>query len=806
MSTRTYSEVKKSIDALPDLQKRVAYDLIATKKFNLSNPKDVAALQTAIFISKIETNFPYSSAYTSTGGGGNNMLGPWQFNRAYTGNLSKDQQLKKISDIVLGNSLTPSAKGRFDPNITAKYLQNAKTAYDILRAIIAGGLGPIDFEPLGNPSDVNARTDLTFINNLLKLGAVQNKDASPASTTVTSTPIPGIVPLVTSTEREKPNTNAFINPETGKLYDNLSPEVVDNLSGDLNNQIDALQKLPYDSLTPGQKEELNGALATRKELLDAATGGKADQLTACVARGNPSDSWTIKDTPDCEQFNKSVTYKNFVRLASEEQSLPDPCGKSTISKINAALRKFFTLLKGIKKYADLYINGAINKMTDIMNLIRDTASIIGGVLKTLIQRIRNFILNKIRKAIESVISSILNNLAKVLKDVLLQEIVQVIMCKFDDIIKGLTKFVTDFLFALIGNVVNAGFCAAEQFANALINNLAASIDNAIGPVLDSISDVLGGIGKIAGSVFQAIDFILGFESFLCAEPNCPEIKNFKASPWAGPSKTEIDAFSNFKVPTAGGIVGQVDSWVGGLSIFGSKIGDNQEALPSSITCNTGAFRCGPPNVQFFGGGGVGAVGNAVVNNIGQVIGVNLSFGGTGYKTPPFVTFQDSCENGEYASAYTDINDAGEVTRVIMVNIGKGYLDAPNGSDEFGTPINIPPAETKVKTFVACVDSFKVLGTGIGYSVEDSVTITPDAPGLIVRITMNEEGQIIALNIISPSCGLTEVPKVTINSATGAGADIQPILKFYTLDAYNELRDNNYKSQELVQVIDCVYPR
>jgi hypothetical protein len=152
------------------------------------------------------------------------------------------------------------------------------------------------------------------------------------------------------------------------------------------------------------------------------------------------------------------------------------------------------------------------------------------------------------------------------------------------------------------------------------------------------------------------------------------------------------------------------------------------------------------------------------------------------------------------------DDAGEVTRVVMVNNGSGYLDAPNGLDEFGTSTTITPTETKVKTFVACVDSFKVLNTGIGYSVEDTVTITPDAPGLNVRITINEEGQIIALNIISPSCGLTEVPRVAINSATGAGADIQPILKFFTLDAYNELQDNNYKSQELFQVIDCVYPR
>jgi len=609
------------------------------------------------------------------------------------------------------------------------------------------------------------------------------------------------VPTVNSTQAELPNTNAFINPSTGKLYDNLTPEVVDNLSGALNNQIDALQQLPYDSLTPEQKEELNQALATREALLGAV--GKS---TGCIVRERSAGSWTIKDTPECEQFNKSVTYKNLVRLADKEQSLPDPCGKSTVSKINVALRNFFTALKGFKKYADLYLNGAINKITDITNLIRNTASIIGGVLKTLVQRIRNFILNKIRKAIEKVIDYILTNLAKVLKDVLLQEIVQVIMCKFDDIIKGLTKLVTDFLFGLIGNVINAGFCAAEQFTNALINNLAASIDNTIGPVLDSISDVLGGIGKIAGSVFQAIDFILGFESFLCAEPNCPEIKSFKASPWAGPSKTQIDAFNNFKVPTGDEVVGQVDSWFSGLSVFGSKIGDNQEALPSSITCNTGAFRCGPPNVQFFGGGGIGAVGDAVVNTIGQVVGVNLKFGGTGYTTPPFVTFQDTCENGNYASGYTEINDDGEVTRVVMVNNGNGYLDAPNGLDEFGTPVTIPPAENKVKTFVSCIDSFKVLNTGIGYSVEDSVTITPDAPGLNVRITMNEEGQIIALNIISPSCGLTEVPKVTINSATGVGADIQPILKFYTLDEYTELQDNNYKSQELVQVIDCVYPR
>ena len=682
--------------------------------------------------------------------------------------------------------------------------------------------------PSANPSKtIKIDPSILSVSQFKTIYAQQQNKQIPAENRATALPTPAstTVPLVTGTLPEQ--ENKFLD-KNGKLI--LPPQEIENLSGALKNRIEALQQLPYDNLTPAQKEELNQALATREALIKAV-----EKSTACIVRDRSAGSWTIKNTPDCEQFTNSALYKKFRELTSEELSLPDPCGKSTVSRMNVTLQNFFNKLKLFKKIGELYVNGAINKMAEITNLIRSTSSIIAGILKTLVQRIRNFILNQIRKRIEQVVDYIFTNLAKVLKDVLLQEIVQVIMCKFDDIIKGLSKLVSDFLFGLIGNVVNAGFCAAEQFANALINNLAASIDQTLGPVLDKISDVLGGIGKIAGSVFQAIDFILGFESFLCAEPNCPKIKSFEASPWANAKKDQIDKFENLKVPTAGGIVGSADTWFSGLSIFGSKIGDNQEALPSSITCNTDAFKCGPPNIDFFGGGGAGAVGDAVVNTIGQVVGVNLKFGGSGYKNPPFVTFRDSCENGNFASGYTEINDAGEVTRVIMVNNGSGYLDAPNGLDEFGvptnittptntttpvnttptntttpvnttTPTNVPSAENKVKSFVACIDDFKILSTGIGYSVEDTVTITPDAPGLNVRITMNEDGQIIALNIITPSCGLTEVPKVTINSDTGAGADIQPILKFYTLDAYNELEDNNYKSQELVQVIDCVYPR
>ena len=86
-------------------------------------------------------------------------------------------------------------------------------------------------------------------------------------------------------------------------------------------------------------------------------------------------------------------------------------------------------------------------------------------------------------------------MAKQWKSTIVGQIINNILCVFKDIIAGLVATVQDFLFELVGKVVNIPFCAAEQFANSLINNIAATIDNALGPVLDQINNLLGGIGK-----------------------------------------------------------------------------------------------------------------------------------------------------------------------------------------------------------------------------------------------------------------------------------------------------------------------
>ena len=568
----------------------------------------------------------------------------------------------------------------------------------------------------------------------------------------------------------------------------------------------------------------------------------------------------LKDTPKQEKGVSSAAHAAAVAAAKKERPLPDPCGKSEMGKINIALHNFMTALKGIKQYGELYVMGTINKLQNLTTLIRNTSKIVGAVLKILVNRLRDFLIDKIHTAISKLIDKLLPQIAKSIKNTIIQVVVDNIFCAFKDIIKNLANLAVDFLKEMVEKVINVPFCAAQQFTNALVNNVAALVDTAVGPILEQINDVLGGVGKIVGSVFQALDFILGFESFLCAAPNCPEITKFKASPWGGPSKSQVDAFDDFlaplggrQTPTADSIIADATKFIDGIEIFkgndetfgSGRLGDSAGAAGQSLNtaCKelTRASRCGPPKVELFGGGGAGAVGELVLDNIGRTVGVNLLNRGKGYTRPPFVSFVDSCEDN-YLSGYCTITTTGHVDRVVIrnpviitPNDGRDEFDPPpDGPDDLTTPINIgtpvtpdvpptggpddgtggpgglppggglpddgtggtgiPPIGPGTgiggdsrygRDYVVCLYGFEVLDTGIGYTVNDSITITPNIPNLVASVQMTENGQIIAVNIGDPICGIPGYPEVEIRSETGYGCILRPILEFIRIEEFGE---------------------
>ena len=77
-------------------------------------------------------------------------------------------------------------------------------------------------------------------------------------------------------------------------------------------------------------------------------------------------------------------------------------------------------------------------------------------------------------------------------------------------------------------------------------------------------------------------------------------------------------------------------------------------------------------VDFIGGGGRGVTGSAIVNTIGRIIGVSLGGVGSGFTSPPLLSFVDSCGNGS-SGGYPRINDKGEVVDVVITDQGIGFL-------------------------------------------------------------------------------------------------------------------------------------
>ena len=413
-------------------------------------------------------------------------------------------------------------------------------------------------------------------------------------------------------------------------------------------------------------------------------------------------------------FDQKVNYSWF--LGSTD------CKSGTIGAINTNVSKLFLFLKQVKKYGDTakeYIDVATGKVKNLQRMVSKVTRAIAGVLKTITQRIRNWILNKLRKMIDAAINTFFPRLLQTIKDSFIGVILDQIFCIFGKISKALTGLVGDFLYSLIGQVINAPLCAIERWTNALLNNLVNRIDNMLAPVFGKITDMLGGGLKIIGSVMGVINKILGFEGFLCGNPKCAEVQNFKAGLWGGPSPKHLQDFKEFSFikPQFVGEVeetvdNQVTNFLGRIGIGGS---DAVNPAESPGDCYAGSFECGLPQVVLFGGGGTGAVVNAVVNEIGEVIGSNVLSGGSGYSSPPFVSIVDPAGCGENSSAYAEIED-GSVIDIVIVNPGDGY----GGDYTGGAPV--------INSFVAAPNPV-VVGQVVSMSWDvinaDSVSLNVD---------------------------------------------------------------------------------
>jgi len=223
---------------------------------------------------------------------------------------------------------------------------------------------------------------------------------------------------------------------------------------------------------------------------------------------------------------------------------------------------------------------------------------------------------------------------------------------------------------------------------------------------------------------------------------------------------------------------------------------NQLAIQDTLRsnpCNTGTLPCTAPLINFFGGQGIGAEGNPVIDKNGVILAVDLVSGGFGYQTPPLVQVIDPCKNGAGAVLETEIKN-GQVVRVIVKDGGFGYLQPPANAPQY-------PALLQLKDVI-------VANPGINYNcgvdevtvcVERDGTTFKEPNGSVLTYQCDPFGRIRQVQVLFGGT-FSEHIRICIHSKTGVNVDLIPVFEVIRDPLFVDKEKN---LRNLVQVYDLV---
>ncbi len=192
-------------------------------------------------------------------------------------------------------------------------------------------------------------------------------------------------------------------------------------------------------------------------------------------------------------------------------------------------------------------------------------------------------------------------------------------------------------------------------------------------------------------------------------------------------------------------------------------------------CKVGPQPCGPPTLHFFGGGGIGAEANPVVDSSGNIIAVDLINAGFGYSSAPKIQVIDPCQKGTGAVLKTEMQidpttgkSNGSVRRILVLDPGFGYLPKPVRA-QVGTSSS-PQYPVLIK-----LTDVLVANPGINYECgKDKLTITPNN-GTVLSYKCDPFGKIKSVQV-EKGGNFTELPRISLPTEQGLNARFLPVFE------------------------------
>jgi len=522
-----------------------------------------------------------------------------------------------------------------------------------------------------------------------------------------------------------------------------------------NNQYVSILKSPPQSPFIPFSGFTNRDSVPRYSLPTSQEDGLAKQTSNPEASSPSSNRTTVQSSVGLQSRKDGASLEAYTEGKQKiDLPVPSSCDPSPISKVPTIIKQLISGIERIKATTSKWRDKVSTKIQNVENkinkLIDKATKFISGAVKTLVTNIQGYIIDKINNGLKDLYYIAFPNQRPAIKAAT-EKANDLIACLFRKIISNLLKMVGKFLKGAVDKLLTAPICAVENFVGGLLGKLT-------GFITSSVDSILGPIKALTGAAFDLADGVIGFVTGLlnllsCDEtPKCAELKEWSA--WDGPSNVpSIDINS---------LVNKAKSFASTAKNAASAIDPDNFNFDLDFsdvfqdTCNVGALFCGPPTVEFFGGGGNGTTGNAIISATGSILGVDIITPGSGYGSAPTVRFVDACGKGRGAYGKTVLNSNGEVDYVIMEQSGTGYLPISDGSRGGDGRVFANPGDTIVKRADGTYDP--------AYS-----------PGQTIQLSPGDEVQIgTELPYISPGAQTIVAPTITNlggDDAAGLGAGI-----------------------------------
>jgi hypothetical protein len=553
-------------------------------------------------------------------------------------------------------------------------------------------------------------------------------------------------------------------------------------------------------------------------------------------RTSPLTSSSICERAPLGQIQ--ITIQNFIKdineaklwLAKQKKSLQQPIqvGISTGENLNKSIDNQ-QLFQNIQKPVTQTYSIDQWLTSKIQNVSKD----ISKFLKDVSNRIETGVTNLINDALKKVYYTLFPKQQQELK-VKVETANDLIACLFRKIVRNLLKMVANFLKSAADNITNPAICIIENFIGGLFGKILGLITSAIDAILQPLNAILG-IFDIASDLLNIVEDVL--TTLSCDEqPSCPKIQEW--SLWEG---TE----SVFTTTNFSDIFNKIKSFSASVQDSIDPDNFNFDLDFSDIfanNCNVGALACGPPTVKFIGGGGSNASGNAIINSLGQIIGIDITSSGRNYSSPPVIKFADNCGNGSGAIGRavigpvfvsipsssiiglntntsgistnttntgigTTVIETTGVINVIIEDTGNGYLPVSDGSlGATGLTLSDKLINPTIKYPISSNGSYSVImklceiiidDGGFGYNQSDTILINP-SNGAVARPYFTTGGSLYKIEILSKGEGFIEPPNITVVSKTGFNAVLIPRL---CVEQIGE-QINSTALDKIIDVVDC----